>query len=208
MSLRHLIIAIGLCLAGPGALAEPLDFPAVYRVVGVASDDVLNVRAAPKPGAAILAELDHDEARVEVLGTGPAERWARVSTREGTGYAAMRFLERRAGQDPTVLPKPLFCGGTEPFWGLNLGPRGNAALTDPDTPRRVYRLVWSGAGAARPGEELGATFAGTKGRITAVLQREFCTDGMSDREFGLKVDAVVSDDGETFMLTGCCSLTR
>ena len=48
-----------------------------------------------------------------------------------------------------------------------------------------------------------------KGRVTAFLRPEQCSDGMSDRAFALAV-SVILDGAETpsRMLMGCCSIAR
>ena len=51
------------------ALALPLraeEFPAAYAVTGVASNDVLNIRARPDAGSAIIGSLAPDATGVEV----------------------------------------------------------------------------------------------------------------------------------------------
>lgn len=60
--LRYLTLA--LCLAGPAAAQ---DFPALYNIVGVTSDDTLNVRAKPTSKSTVIAERAHDETYIEVL---------------------------------------------------------------------------------------------------------------------------------------------
>ena len=46
-----------------------------------------------------------------------------------------------------------------------------------------------------------------KGRLTAVMQPQQCSDGMSDRAFALAVTVILDgQDQPSRMLTGCCSI--
>ena len=45
------------------------------------------------------------------------------------------------------------------------------------------------------------------GRLTAQIRREACSDGMSDRDFGLALDMVVAPEGAApYVHRGCCTL--
>lgn len=78
---------------------EPIDVPPrrgdIVAVVGVAHDDVLNVRAAPGIDQAIVAKLGPVEDDVLVLGNArslPNSIWAQVEIDGVTGWANSRFL--------------------------------------------------------------------------------------------------------------------
>ena len=46
-----------------------------------------------------------------------------------------------------------------------------------------------------------------KGRLTAVMQPQQCSDGMSDRTYALAVTVILEGkDVPARMLTGCCSI--
>lgn len=78
---------------------EPIDVPPrrgdIVGVVGVAHDDVLNVRAAPGIDQAIVATLDPLEDDVLVLGNArslPNSIWTQVEIDGVTGWASITFL--------------------------------------------------------------------------------------------------------------------
>ena len=186
------------------ALASPLraeDLPALHAVTGVAANDVLNIRERPDAGSPIIGTLAPDATGVEVIATSGA--WALVNTDEGSGYAALRYLAREPGPAWSALQTPITCIGTEPFWSLEIDPQ--AGETRYRTPEgegpRVAPLatVWPGlpwAPSAAVGLEEGL----------AVMQPQECSDGMSDRRYGIAVDIFRSGPGGAERLSGCCSL--
>ena len=182
-----------------GALRAEV-YPALHSVDGVAADDVLNIRAAPDAGADILATLAPDAAGIEVISV--SDGWALVNAGEGSGYAALQFLAREAGPDWYTLERPMACFGTEPFWSLTLDP--GAGVATYATPEAVE-------GSPKP---IGQTWPGTLWAPTAALELEGglavlrpadCTDGMSDRRFGIAID-VFQQQGKGQRLSGCCAL--
>jgi uncharacterized membrane protein len=46
---------------------------------------------------------------------------------------------------------------------------------------------------------------GTGGPAVAILQTEACSDGMSDREFGISVQLLLGLGGTARQLSGCCT---
>jgi uncharacterized membrane protein len=188
---------LAIWLAGASAAQ---DLPALYDVTGVAAGDVLNIRAEPDAGAAILGGLAPDARGVEVVAI--ADGWAQVNSGEASGHVALRFLTPQPGPAWHALERPLTCFGTEPFWSLKIDPAaGEAILSRPATNDVTYAT-----GKAYPGS---AAFpvAGlplTGGRIVLLAARA-CSDGMSDRMFG--IGASFHPPGfDSVPLTGCCSL--
>jgi uncharacterized membrane protein len=97
------------------------------------------------------------------------------------------------------LGQPIRALGTEPFWGVDIGPEG-IAYEGVDKPREV---------APRGEVELMGTmavFTGTtdKGRaITVTLIDTDCSDGMSDRLYPLTARVEIGED----TLQGCAAAT-
>lgn len=98
---------------------EPIDLFAkegdVLAVVGVAFDDVLNVRAAPGADQPILAKLDSLEDNV--IATGRARQlsrsiWYEVTAQGVKGWANIRFLAFIGGTDDTTASLVSQLGGT------------------------------------------------------------------------------------------------
>jgi len=211
MMLKYLAIALTGCslfvaILSGAVSAQETYLPGLFRVTGVAADDVLNVREGPGTGFAIVDTLTPNATGIEVVNTSDDGRWALLNTRDWSGYAALRFLQRLPAPPPHVLPLPLNCSGTEPFWGLSVAVDGSAAYYDPEVENVPFTLDWSGPAAARAGLELGMRLRAGPDNVHAVLVREECSDGMSDYAFGLSVRAIFSRGGQTYMVEGCCSI--
>ena len=194
--------ALVLCalLSSPAA-AEV--YPALHDVSGVAADDVLNIRAEPSASAAIVGTLPPDATGVEVVGVQGG--WGRVGGGEGGGWVRLSYLDRQPGADWFTLTAPLRCMGTEPFWSLGVEPVSKVAVfSTPDAGDRFTTLttVWTGARTAQDGRPT-AALALPDGFAT--LTGIQCSDGMSDRPFGIAVDLYLNGEAPG-VLHGCCTL--
>lgn len=195
-----LLIFIWPFTAAADDIAPPL--PAVYQVTGVASDDTLNVRAAPQGDAAIIGMLDADAKGVEVTGLSLQGGWARINLGERTGWVARRFLTRAARATNALgLPETLSCFGTEPLWDITFDDT-QLTLRTPDG--ETTHAVQSPA-PARANLDLGISgfrfvWRDSNTDITTHILPGQCHDGMSDRAYGLHY---VDDHGPRI---GCCSL--
>lgn len=190
------------------ALAAAQGLPALYDVTGVANDDVLNVREGPSAADPIIGTLAPDAGNVEVTALNDDGTWGRVNTRERTGWASMSFLARQSGQNEGTLPVPMRCFGTEPFWSLEVADSGlvfDGLNMEPVETSLATRTAARGI----PGRY---GFAGWGAKETAgmhgIVRREECSDGMSDRLYGLSLDLLVSSDGTLSQYAGCCSLAQ
>lgn len=190
-------------LAAPAAAQTML--PTLYDVTGVRSNDVLNIRAMPDASSSILSELPHDATGVEVIETRAG--WARVNTFERSGWVNMRYLKERPGVwKKGEIPATLNCLGTEPFWTLRqVGT--NLVYETPELSRPLQRrLVVDNPARREPARSIIAGDA--QGRLTVVLTPAQCTDGMSDRFFGLSATLLFEGAGQaTRMENGCCRIT-
>lgn len=172
-------------------------FPALYAVTGVAEDDVLNVRQAPDAGSPILGILAPDATGVEVIAV--SDGWALVNLGDGSGYASLSFLEREEVPEWNTLERPLTCLGTEPFWSLAIDPAaGTAAFSTPETPQQDLPISnswrgspWAPAAALQLPDGM------------AVLYPAECSDGMSDRSYGIVADLFLNGQDRQ-RLSGCC----
>lgn len=188
----------GLFIAGPAGATQDA-FPALYDVRDVAADDVLNIRAAPSSDSATIGALAPDARDIEVLVPGPRGRWARINHGEGTGWVSLRYLERHPGQWFGAVPQVARCFGTEPFWSLTRDGDG-FTLTGVDRPAQAMTPLWQGSAASRR-DRHAIRFDGG----SAVITYAACSDGMSDRQFGLTIDLILTG-AETEYRTGCCTL--
>jgi len=203
--MKHL--ALLLCLLFPG-IATAQALPALYDVVGVAADDVLNIRAAPSASASIIGALAQTAKSVEVVALSADGKWAQVNTHEASGWAALRFLRAQGGPDWFALRSDLTCFGTEPFWSFYLDPAQNSVhLNTPDEEGPEQDIVshWLGS---RWQPVAAMQFGSEDSGGVAVLRGQSCSDGMSDRAFGLSLDLFLqpSANGPAASLHGCCSL--
>ena len=182
-------------------------FPALYDVTGVASNDVLNVRAYDSAGSDIIGALAPNATGVEVVRLNDNGRWGLVNTHEWSGWASMRFLRRQAGQEGWAFPARASCYGTEPFWDLNLWPGGPVEYSRAGDPTSQFSLRSQGGSANRPDRySFLADRAGTA--MIGVIARQACNDGMSDREFGLTLELMLWKGAALEHVSGCCSLAR
>ena len=204
-------LGLALALFGlPQAVMAQQGLPALYDVAGVAAGDVLNIRAEPKASATLVGRLPRNAKGVEVVAINADRTWATVNTAEGTGFVALRFLSHQSGAGWGALAAPVFCSGTEPFWALDIDPaQGKARLSDPNGPDRTGEItaVWQST-AYHSTAAVALKGAGIDG--LASLRGAACSDGMSDRTYGITVDLFLRDESgqATATLGGCCTLTR
>ncbi|MCR8724420.1 COG3650 family protein [Frigidibacter sp. ROC022] len=195
---RQLLLLLVLTLPGLGA-ARAQDLPAFYDVIGVALDDVLNIRTGPSASSEIIGSLGPTERAVEVVAFSGGG-WAQVNTAERSGWVSARFLVPARQWSWRSPETALTCFGTEPFWSLRID-GDMAQLTSPDGTAPLMPILGRGASASRPAF-LGLQFDGAVGFIRA----EACSDGMSDRNYALSIGLVWFTGGRS--LSGCCSLQR
>lgn len=191
------LLAAMILLASP-VWATVDGWPALYDVVGVGSDDVLNVRAEPNVQAEIIGTLEHDAAGIEVIRPDKNFSWGMVNIGGRSGWASLRFLARRPGRWHGSYPDFAWCGGTEPFWSLTRTDT-QIKLARIDDNDIVAALLWERGSLNNP-ERLAFRAEG----ITGVLSLQACSDGMSDMEFGIELNLIL--DGEVMLYHGCCSL--
>ena len=159
----------------------------VLAVVGVAHDDVLNVRSAPGTDQPVIHELDPLADDVIALGNAralPASIWFEVETNDGTGWASSSFLAYLGGTtDETAAIIDLLgeTPGAETM--LDLGMTVAEALASDDPPSRIVMSV--------------APTVGDLGEVT------YDVVGIGDdsvRGFRIHVFGTPADSGEGFVL--------
>ncbi|MBM2320941.1 MULTISPECIES: hypothetical protein [Marivita] len=184
--------------------------PSYHRVVGVAIDDVLNVRSEPSGSSVDIGDLAYDARRIEAFEFDATGNWARIALNERDGWVATRFLTR--DEVPTLgdttVPQGLICGGTEPFWALGL--YGDDARyshpVDGDTDFAFDSIVTA---EGRLGSPALVTLATEDSRvIEATISGATCFDGMSDRSYGWTITMQLIAPGQRRFLSGCCQLPR
>lgn len=195
-----LSLALRLALLALPAHATPeYILPTLFDVTDVDAGDVLNIRAEPSARAAIIGRLAPDRSHVEVV----EERsgWGRVNAGEASGWVSMRYLAYRSDVwEPGKLPASFACHGTEPFWGLTVR-QSQAVLDGPemDTTPRPLTAVLTGGLFRDPARAILAE------GLTASVVPQPCSDGMSDRLYGLRASVILTGDRPR-LLQGCCSI--
>lgn len=200
------VLLAGIFPAPPAKAQEVL--PALFDVVDVAPDDVLNVREKPDPAAPVIGAIPPDGQGIEVVRLDEEGGWGRVNAGERAGWVSMRFLEGRPeAPDRGAPPEALRCSGTEPFWAFDWSD-GAISFSTPDAPDGValgVEKVLSSMTLPVP-HWIFVARAGER-RMTAFIQPQMCSDGMSDMEYGLAVTLADEDGADgARAYSGCCSL--
>ena len=166
-------------------------------VINVAPDDVLNIRAEPNAGAALVGELapGTGDIRVTAQGTETLD-WVHIEAGGLEGWVNAAFLAYSTNYEP--LPIRLHCSGTEPFWGTELSySRADVSFAFRD---EHFRTGFHG-----PISPLNRTNIWLRTRFDlesdfVLLESETCSDGMSERKHAYLLFAKI--DGN--LLGGCC----
>lgn len=194
---------IGALILACGSAAAQDGFPRLHDVVGVASNDVLNLRAGPGAGNPVVGALAHNARAVEVVRV--EGNWGLVNASEVAAWVSMRFLAPRADGGIGDAAR-LVCGGTEPFWDIDVRPGQSARVKtpmnyDPGESFAVGLLQrsWS------PLEKWVLQGSDGSRSLSLVVVAAYCDNGMSDNEYGFDTTLIVSGpDGYVF--SGCCQL--
>lgn len=197
-----------LALMTTAAQADIADFPALYDVTGVAANDVLQVRKAASAGADSVATLAPDAKSIEVISLSHDGKWAEVTVDDMPGWASAQFLTAQPGGEWWAGAAPLRCLGTEPFWGIAINMAAKSAVysaldgvAKPLAIDRTWTHYYSYPAAAT----VGIRFADRN--AIATLKGEACSDGMSDRNYGISIDLFLTDDEDLDLgWSGCCTL--
>ncbi len=179
--------------------AQAQELPALYDVYDVASDDVLNVRAERSGSSDIIGALTPDAKNIEVVRS--QDGWALINFGEQAGWVWMRYLA--AASEQPAHGYPAQCFGTEPFWSLKNGSEMVFELMG-EAPTS-FAPVGGGTASSWSGKSY-ALGANGSSQLTAIITRESCNDGMSDRQFGLSTDIVLQTATGTALYSGCCAL--
>lgn len=203
---KGLALGIFLFAASPATATQEYILPTLFDVTGVAANDVLNIRAAPDASAEVIGKLSPNARDIEVVGYDETGRWARINTDERSGWAALRYLAYQVDVwTPGTLPPTLHCLGNEPFWSFRPTDE-NMVFSTPDAPDSMMRIEQVLATGMFRDPRRSVTAQGDNLRMTAVMVPMACSDGMSDRSYGLDVTVILEGRGEPQMLTGCCSI--
>lgn len=188
-------------LAAPARATPEYVLPTLFDVTGVRADDVLNIRERPDAGSAVIGTLPPGATGVEVVAEGSGG-WMQVNTAERSGWVNGRYLTPRADVwREGALPQGFACFGTEPFWHLS-AQAGRMTLRRPEGDEDAGAIAAIlGTGWFRDPRRVVLA-----GRMTLVATPKACSDGMSDRAYGLEATVILGQGGEATLLNGCCSI--
>jgi len=186
------------------ALSDSHGLPALYDVVGVASDDTLNVRRGPDGSTEVIGSLSPHQQGVEIIAFSGDRRWGRTVFEGENGWVSMRFLELRA-DSWAANSYPLACHGTEPFWSLML--TENSAHYDSIAEGSEDLSVrWRTGSANNAYGSIAVGMSNATSNRVGLISRQICSDGMSDADFGWSFFLINANPGNPNLLTGCCSM--
>lgn len=206
-------IALALCLfllpfqVGAQATFDP-SLPALFDVTDVASDDTLNIRQTPSGKAAKIGALSPFARNIEVTAVNDSGTWGRINHAEGNGWVSLRYLRRQHDIAWRDAPHGLSCFGTEPFWAANLtADRQSFRFQFFDDPVLDMAVDWRASPENRGADVFGFAASHYEATAFATLRRATCSDGMSDRLYGLGTEVFITQYGQTRAYQGCCSLS-
>ena len=167
-----------------------------FEVTGVASNDVLNIRAEPSGSSAKLGFLEHDDKVVEITALSRTGRWGHVRAGERMGWVSMRFLRPATltTYGNTKIPLGLECFLTEPFDRYTFG-AGHIKFSSQNGSTEILpikNVLLKGADYTILYERMGATKALT-------ISHQLAGDGMSDLNFPWSFSA------QEYPFSGVCS---
>lgn len=186
--------------------AHAQSFPAIFRVTDVRAGDVLNIRAEPSSQAPILGSFHRFETGIEVVGLSEDRRWGLVRVGDAMGWSFMRYLAAQRADSWRDGQQEMTCFGTEPFWTVNLFlPSNRAEFHDATTGGYEVRTDAPNLPSTPHPATLAVPFYGARDGV-AVIRQGVCSDGMSDRVYGLETQIYFRRDPAG--LSGCCSLSN
>lgn len=183
------------------ALAQINDLPQLYRVDGVAAADRLNIRVQPNAAAPILGSLAMDAKNIEVVAKDDTLGWFLVNSGEASGWVSAKFMKPQATSwQQGKLPQNLRCFGTEPFWDMDF--RNNTlTLAGPENPTQSLPIDF----VKDRNFEHDRIRVVKAGDLISTISAKSCSDGMSDRAFGLEI-ITIQTGAEQNLWVGCCSI--
>jgi uncharacterized membrane protein len=194
-----------------GGVASASDLPTLYAVIGIPNDQVLAIQSAPAEESETLAAFRFNASGVEVVNFSKDGAWGQVNLAETSGWVLMKHLTPFPADTATRMT----CFGNEPFWTLELGPETTGTWKTPDSDGMVsFKKADSGriaSGEIRMTEA--SVLSGAHVPFEATITPQICSDGMSDRVFGLSTEILLkgysgfaSPDGDQTR-SGCCSIS-
>ncbi len=158
----------------------------VIGVVGVEADDVLNVRAAPDAGSAIIATLEPTATGIEATGDEwlrPGSIWYEIRVDGSTGWVNSSYVA--------------FIGGTDDFTAGYIDLHGR---TTAETMNDLGLIVAENLASVDPPSRITRTVAASVGDLGEVTYDVVGIGDDATAGFRLHVFATEDDSGDSFTL--------
>lgn len=186
----------GAALASDGTLPARFD----------SAETPLAIRAAPAPDAAVLGHLQPGAQGVQVIARSADGAWGQIAHGEGDGWLPMAGLSRQPSPPGSKPATALLWGGAvlgrasaDPFF---------AEFEQPEHPEMPLQITGTDSRPGADGPVRLWTFAGETATASLLVRHEMCSDGMSDRPFGLSAAfTMIESTGAVHLRLGCCALT-
>lgn len=213
--LRASALAMLIAAAPAAATAQEPRYPDIgyYEVGALPTGETLTVRSGPSASSDAVGALETGAGPIETLQivrTGRTE-WAEILFEERNAFVALRFLEPLTPprMTPSAVPVGLICIGTEPFWSLRFTRETEAVWMSPLVDAEVtLDIAETIAAAGRAGRPAYFSFDGQSWSGSAMVDVGWCSDGMSDRDYGWRATVEYASEGGRMLLEGCCRLDR
>lgn len=164
----------------------------------------LDLRENPRATARVIGTLDESQTLVEGTRQSENGRWLQILFGEGNAWIPFDGLTPVAAP-ASRFDAPLFCAGTEPFWSLNTPGDGILSYEVLGQTGTKFQVVEHISSANRPDTQADRAL-GKSTLMTLVLRTAACSDGMSDRDYGLSTEVMLRTIEGTQLLGGCCTL--
>lgn len=195
-----MIVRVVICLLVFATATQAQQLAERFAVKGVAADDMLNVRAGPSASSVVIGSLPPLTPNVEVMGT--QSNWAKIPFGETNGWVSMRYLAPNPAP-ANEIPRPLQCAGTEPFWDIRFGPRGEEYNELASSERRDLTVVRELV--AETGYFIEIKDGLMVQRFLTITAAQ-CSDGMSDRRYSMSATLFIQTPNGNTVQSGCCTL--
>ena len=204
--MRPLALALVLSGAlGAPSIAQPV-LPSLFAGDGVSNGEVIDIHADPDEAAPIIAHIPSDARDIEVVAVDASQAWGRVNHVEASGWLPLaRVAEQNDVWKPGELPQGTSCYGTEPFWSIQTLEDAAVFTTIGEDPITLPNTGILDSGQSGDQRRV-AVFEDDALRLTLVTSPDHCSDGMSDRAFGLTAHVVYEAGPLPDLLRGCCSI--
>ncbi|SMX41375.1 COG3650 family protein [Octadecabacter ascidiaceicola] len=179
-----------------GLASDAQTLPSLYEVEGVPSGEHLNVREGPSVSTDIVEVISNTNV-VEVLWT--KDGWGQIGAGEISGWVSMNYLTAVPHLESLPI-LPVSCYGTEPFWSVTVE-QGIALYSTPETPAQPMTVETS----APATNGFSFLLSDADNTHTLVARANTCSDGMSERLFGISALMHIQTDEGNYVYQGCCT---